>query len=90
MQKVHGIKLVSLDTTFKGHLISKCLFEVFVWTKLPTKILIISALKGPGQKLLKFSLVFWSKDIFKLTDLYKINLNTVPSKEIRRLKTPEP
>ena len=41
-----------------GQLISKCLFEVFVWTKIPTKILIISALKGPGQKLSKFSLVF--------------------------------
>ena len=42
----------------KGQLISKCLFEVFVWTKIPTKNLIISALKGPGQKLSKFSLVF--------------------------------
>ena len=45
----------------KGQLISKCLFEVFVWTKIPTKNLIISALKGPGQKLSKFLLVFWSK-----------------------------
>ena len=47
--------------SFKGQLISKCLFEVFVWTKIPTKFLIISALKGPWQKLSKFSLVFWSK-----------------------------
>ena len=45
----------------KGQLISKCLFEVIVWTKIPTKNLITSALKGPGQKLSKFSLVFWSK-----------------------------
>ena len=45
----------------KGQLISKCLFEVSVWTKIPTKILIIPALKEPGQKLSKFSLVFWSK-----------------------------
>ena len=59
----------------KGQLISKCLYEVIVWTKIPTKNLIISALKGPGQKLSKFSLVFWSKrwfhkDVLKLTDLY--------------------
>ena len=45
----------------KGQLISKCLFEVFVWTKIQTKNLIISALKGQGEKLSKFSLVFWSK-----------------------------
>ena len=45
----------------KGQLISKCLYEVIVWTKIPTKNLIISALKGPGQKLSKISLVFWSK-----------------------------
>ena len=62
---------------YKGQLISKCLFEVFVWTKIPTKSLIISALKGPGQKLSKFSLVFWSKrwfhkDILKLIDLYLV------------------
>ena len=38
----------------KGQLISKCLFEVFFWTKIPTKNLIISALEGPGQKLSKF------------------------------------
>ena len=67
------VKNCSLDST-KGQLISKCLFEVFVWAKIPTKNLIISALKGPGQKLSKFLLVFWSKrwfhkDILKLTDL---------------------
>ena len=45
----------------KGQLISKCLYEVIVWTKIPTKNLIISALKGPGQKLSKKMLVFWSK-----------------------------
>ena len=44
----------------KGQLISKCLYEIIVWTKIPTKNL-ISALKGPGQKLSNFSLVFWSK-----------------------------
>ena len=58
----------------KGQLISECLFEKIVWTKILTKNLIISALKGPGQKLSKDSLVFWSKrwlhkDILKLTDL---------------------
>ena len=47
----------------KGQLISKCLYEVIVWTKIPTKNLIIL-------------LVFWSerwfhKDILKLTDLYE-------------------
>ena len=39
---------------FKGQLISKCLYEIIVWTKIPTKFLIISALKEPGQKLSKF------------------------------------
>ena len=29
--------------TFKGQLISKCLYEIIVWTKMPTKILIVSA-----------------------------------------------
>ena len=59
----------------KGQLISKCLYEIIVWTKIPTKILIVSALAG--QKLSKFLLVFWSKrrlqkGILKLTDLYYI------------------
>ena len=58
----------------KGQLISKCLYEIIIWTKIPTKFLKISALKGPGQKLSNFLLVFWSKrrlqkDILKLTDL---------------------
>ena len=60
--------------TFKGQLISKCLYEIIVWTKMPTKILIVSALALSGQKLSNFLLVFWSKqrlqkDILKLTDL---------------------
>ena len=50
-----------IPQTIKGQLISKCLYEVIVWTKIPTKNLIISALKGPGQKLSKISSVFWSK-----------------------------
>ena len=58
----------------KGQLISKCLYEIIVWTKIPTKILIVSALALSGQKLSKFLLVFWSKRrfqkyILKLTDL---------------------
>ena len=58
----NSVQSVLLTVYFsKGQLISKCLFEVFVWTKIPTKNLIISALKGPGQKLSKFLLVFWSK-----------------------------
>ena len=65
---------VLVGLTAKGQLISKCLFEVFVWTKIPTKILIGSALALSGQKLSNFLLVFWSKrslqkDILKLTDL---------------------
>ena len=31
-------------TFTKGQLISKCLYEIIVWTKIPTKILIVSAL----------------------------------------------
>ena len=58
----------------KGQLISQCLYEIIVWTKIPTKILIVSALALSGQKLSNFLLVFWSKrrlqkDILKLTDL---------------------
>ena len=58
----------------KGQLISKCLYEVIFWTKIPTKNLIYSALKVIGQTLSNFLLVFWSKrffqkDILKLTDL---------------------
>ena len=61
-------------TAFKGQLISKYLYEIIVWTKIPTKILIVSALALSEQKLSNFLLVFWSKrrlqkDILKLTDL---------------------
>ena len=35
----------------KGQLISKCLYEIIVWTKIPTNFLIISALALSGQKL---------------------------------------
>ena len=59
---------------YKGQLISKYVYEIIVWTKIPTKILIVSALALSGQKLSNFLLVFWSKrrlqkDILKLTDL---------------------
>ena len=47
--------------TVKGQLISKCLYGIIVWTKIPTKILIVSALALSGQKLSNFLLVFWSK-----------------------------
>ena len=61
-------------TLLKGQLISKCLYEIIVWNKITSKILIVSALALSGQKLSNFSLVFWSKrrlqkDILKLTDL---------------------
>jgi hypothetical protein len=64
----------------KGQLISKCLHEIIVWTKIPTKILIVSALALSGQKLSNFLLVFWSKrrlqkDILKLTDLLHVIIN---------------
>ena len=37
-------RVLSLNSsTFKGQLISKCLFEKIVWTKIPTKNLIDSA-----------------------------------------------
>ena len=38
----------------KGQLISKCLYEIIVWTKIPTKNLIVSALALSGQKLSNF------------------------------------
>jgi hypothetical protein len=38
----------------KGQLISKCLYEVIVWTKIPPKNLIISALKGARAEIIKF------------------------------------
>ena len=47
--------------SLKGQLISKCLYEIIVWTKTPPFFLIISALALSGQKLSNFSLVFWSK-----------------------------
>ena len=70
----------AMASTTKGQLISKCLFEKIVWTKLPTKNLIDSAHYTCWAESIKFSLVFWSKrffqkDILKLTDLYaKIDL----------------
>ena len=72
--KCEGMARSALVT--KGQLISKCLYEIIVWTKIPTKILIVSALALSGQKLSNFLLVFWSKrrlqkDILKLTDLYQ-------------------
>ena len=45
--------LILLDS--KGQLISKCLYEVIVWTKIPPKNLMISALALSGQKLSNFS-----------------------------------
>ena len=51
----------------KGQLISKCLFEKIVWTKIPPKNLIDSALKV--SKLSFWSKRFFQKDILKLTDL---------------------
>ena len=45
----------------KGQLISKCLYEIIVWTKIPTKFLTNSALEWVGQNLSNYSLVFWSK-----------------------------
>ena len=64
----------------KGQLISKCLYEIIVWTKIPTKFLIVSALALSGQKLSIFLLVLWSKrrlqkDILKLTDLQCVFTN---------------
>ena len=58
----------------KGQLISKCLFEKIVWTKIAPKNMIDSAHKLSGQNLSNFLVVFWSKrffqqDILKLTDL---------------------
>ena len=74
LSKIYVIKLSS-GLHAKGQLIWKGLYEIIVWTKIPTKFLIISALALSGQKLSNFSLVFWSKrwlqkDILKLTDLY--------------------
>ena len=44
---------VSMDPT-KGQLISKCLFEKIVWTKIPPKNLIDSALKYCRAESIKF------------------------------------
>ena len=77
-KQVSLLRLFNLHISFslltKGQLISKCLYEIIVWTKIPTKILIVSALALSGQKLSNFLLVFWSKrrlqkDILKLSDL---------------------
>ena len=45
----------------KGQLISNCLNEIIVWTKISTKNLTNPALEWVGQNLSNFSLVFWSK-----------------------------
>ena len=74
-KRIQSPKNIYLPTSVaKGQLISKCLNEIIVWTKIPTKILIVSALALSGQKLSNFLLVFWSKrrlqkDILKLSDL---------------------
>ena len=53
--------------TFKGQLISKCLYEIIVWTKMPTKILIVSALALSGQKLSNFCWYFGPNEDFEKT-----------------------
>ena len=74
-KRIQSPKNIYLPTfVAKGQLISKCLNEIIVWTKIPTKILIVSALALSGQKLSKILLVFWTKRRFqkyflKLTDL---------------------
>ena len=45
----------------KGQLISKCLFDITIWTKIPPKKLTNSALEWVGQNLSNFLVVFWSK-----------------------------
>ena len=58
MKKVIGMGILTLVIkyvqfifeTFKGHLISKGLFGVIVWTKNPTKFLRISALASKKIK----------------------------------------
>ena len=59
--------LLILHFHSKGQLISKCLFEKIVWTKIPTKHLIDPAqqVHNSGQNLSNFSLVFWSKRFFQ-------------------------
>ena len=59
--------IIEFDNVRKGQLISKCLFEKIVWTKIPPKNLIDSALKVCGQNLSNFLVVFWSKQFFKQT-----------------------
>ena len=53
---------------FKGQLISKCLFEKIVWTKIPPKNLIDSALNNSQGRIYQ---IFWwyfgPKDFFKKT-----------------------
>ena len=51
------IKIVTCFGSTKGQLISKCLFEKIVWTKIPTKNLTISALAhnlGARAEIVKF------------------------------------
>ena len=66
------------DIHTKGQLISKCLFEKIVWTKIPPKNLIDSALRvytnfqGRIYQIFGWYFVskrFFQKDILKLTDL---------------------
>ena len=66
------LTLKHIEYKAKGQLISKCLFEKIVWTKIPTKNLIDSA----QQVLVFWSKRFFQKDILKSTDLYKTGLNT--------------
>ena len=54
---INCLKDMKLNHT-KGQLISKCLYEVIVWTKIPTKNLIISALKI-------FIKTFWNQLTFR-------------------------
>ena len=54
----------------KGQLISECLFEKIVWTKIPTKNLIDSAQQVYWAESIKFFVgILVKKDILKLTDL---------------------
>ena len=63
----------------KGQLISECLFEKIVWTKIPTKNLIDSAHYTCWAESIKFFVgilvqtIFSKKNILKLTDLYQTN-----------------
>ena len=51
----------------KGQLISKCLYEIIVWTKIQTKFFLVSALALSGQKLSNFCWYFGPNEDFKKT-----------------------